>query len=60
MVEPNQHVKFVFADVNRNLKFRLKEPLERKKYTYIFHSIEDLDNIFQNFVWDRPELDNEE
>ena len=33
MVESNQHSKFVFADVNGNLKLRLNEPLEHNKYT---------------------------
>ena len=60
MVEPNQHVKFVFADVNGNSKLRHHEPLERTKYTYIFHSIEDLENRFEKVGSDIPELDNKE
>ena len=60
MVESNQHIKFVFADVNGNLKLRLNEPLEHNKYTYAFHSIEDLENIFGKFGCDVPELDNKE
>ena len=60
MVESNQHIKFVFADVNGNLKLRLYEPLEHNKYTNTFHSIEDIENIFDKFGWDIPELDSKE
>ena len=60
MVESNQHIKLVLADISGNLKFRLNEPLERNKYTYTFHSIEDLEDIFDKFGWDIPELENEE
>ena len=60
MVESNQHIKLAFADVNGNLKLRLTEPLERNKYTYTIHSIEDLEDICNKFGWDIPELDNEE
>ena len=60
MVESNQHIKLAFADVNGNLKLRLTEPLERNKYTYTIHSIEDLEDICNKFGWDIPELDNKE
>lgn len=60
MVESNYHIKFVFADVNGNLKFRLDEPSESNKYTYTFYSIEDPKDIFDKFGLDMPELDNKE
>lgn len=60
MVESNHHINFVFADVNGNLKFRLDEPSESNKYTYMFYSIEDPKDIFHKFGLDIPELDNKE
>ena len=46
--------------VNGNLKLTLNEPFERSKYTYTFHSIGDLEDNFDKFDWDIPELDNKE
>ena len=60
MVNSNQHIKVVLADINNNLKLRLNESMERNKYTCTFHSIEDLEDIFDKFGWDIPKLDNEE
>ena len=59
MVDSNQHINFVFADINENLKLKLNETLERSKYTHTFHSREDLEDIFDKFGWDKLELDNE-
>ena len=60
MVESNQHIKLVFANVYGNWRLRLNEPLERSKYAYTLHSIEDLEDMFDKSGWDIPELDNEE
>ena len=57
IVESSQHIKFVFAGVNDNLKLRLNEPLEHNKYV---NSTEDLKDIFDKLGWDVPQLNNEE
>ena len=59
MVESNQQVKFVFADVIGNLKWRLNQPIEYNKYTYTFDTIVDLEDLFERFGWDIPEYDEE-
>ena len=59
MVESNQQVKFVFADINGNLKLRLNQPIEHNKYTYTFETIVDLEDLFERFGWDIPEYDEE-
>ena len=50
MAGSNEHVNFVFADVNGNLKFRLNEPSEHNKYTYMFHASELLEKIFEKLA----------
>ena len=37
MVKSNQHINFVFAEVNGSLKLRLTKSLECNKYTYTFY-----------------------
>ena len=59
MVESNQQVKFVFADINGNLKLRLIQPIEHNKYTYTFDTIVDLEDLFERFGWDIPKYDEE-
>ena len=59
MVESNQQVKFVFADINGNLKLRLNQPIEHNKYTYTFDTIVDLEDLFERFGWDIPKYDEE-
>ena len=59
MVESNQQVKFVFADINGNLKLRLNQPIEHNKYTYTFDTIVDLEDLFERFGWGIPEYDEE-
>ena len=59
MVESNQQVKFVFADINGNLKLRLNQPIEHNKYTYMFDTIVDLEDLFERFGSDIPEYDEE-
>ena len=49
MVESNQQVKFVFANINGNLKLRLNQPIEHNKYTYTFDTIVDLEDLFERF-----------
>ena len=59
MVESNQQVKFVFVDINGNLKLGLNQPIEHNKYTYTFDTIDDLEDLFERFGWDIPEYDEE-
>ena len=59
MVESIQQVKFVFADINGNLKLRLNQPVEHNKYTYTFDTIDDLEDLFERFGWDIPEYEEE-
>ena len=59
MVESYQQVKFVFADINGNLKLRLNQPIEHNKYTYTFDTIVDLEDLFERFGWDIPKYDEE-
>ena len=59
IVESNQQVKFVFPDINGNLKLRLNQPIEDNKCTYTFDTIVDLEDLFERFGWDIPEYDEE-
>ena len=46
-------VNFAFADPNGNLKFRLKNSINRKS-DFSFRNIDDINKIIKDFGWKRP------
>ena len=56
ITESVPEVKFAYADLNGNLKIRLYEQ-RQGKYTFPFHSIDSLHNIFRKFGWPLPNND---
>ena len=57
ITENNNNVKFVFADMNGNLKMRLNDKIENK-YVHEFKSIQDLHKLFDRLNWDIPQSNN--
>ena len=47
------NLKFVFADINGNLKLRLEEPFDNR-YVYSFEDQDELHLLFQKFNWTLP------
>ena len=58
ITESNAEVKFVYADMNGNLKLRLHNSIDNK-YVYEFRSKEKLHELFNKFDWEIPELHNQ-
>ena len=58
ITENNAEVKFVYADMNSNLKLRLHNSIGNK-YVYKFKWKEELHELFNKFDWEIPELHNQ-
>ena len=56
--ENNADVKFIYADMNGNLKLRLHNSIGNK-YVYEFKSKEELNELFNKFDLEFPELHNQ-
>ena len=52
------NVDFPYADINGNLKLRLKENFNNKK-VFTFKDNEELHSLFEKFDWELP-VDNED
>ena len=58
ITENNAKVKFVYADMNGNLKLKLHNSIGNK-CVYEFKLKEELHELFNKFDWEIPELHNQ-